>query len=79
MEPPRTQSRPSRFALDCFLRDKFCVSSPAEGWFSVLTSDLRKEIWTHIVHDVTFANASSVNRLWHKELTVAWNQFCQHR
>jgi hypothetical protein len=82
MEAPRSFVRVPHFQnpLECFLSDKVQVSCPrAEGWFAVLTSDLRKEIWAHIADDATFANSSRVNRLWHKELEQAWFQFCLQR
>jgi len=62
-----------------FLWTKFFVSCPSEGFFAVLTNDLRKEIWSHISNDVTFARASQVNKKWKQEMDVAWRIFAEER
>jgi len=59
-------------ALHNFWWTKSFVSSVTEGFFAVLTDDLRKEVWSHIMDDTTFANASRVNKKWHKEMQTAW-------
>jgi len=54
--------------------------APAEeGVFSVLTTDIRKEIWSHIKSDGTFQNACQVNKRWNVELTHAWKSHCKER
>jgi len=55
-----------------FLWNQSFVSSQAEGFFAVLTDDLRKEVWSHIEDDLTFARASQVNKKWRGEMAVAW-------
>jgi len=55
-----------------FLWTKSFVSSPSEGFLAVLTDDLRKEVWSHIVDDKTFGRASQVNKKWKSEMEVAW-------
>jgi hypothetical protein len=62
-----------------FLSTKTFVSSLEEGYFAVLMKDLRKEIWSHISDDRTFARALRVNWLWHQEIEVAWKNFCRTR
>lgn len=65
--------------LHRFLWTKSFVSSPSEGFFAVLTNDLRKEVWSHIGDDATFARASQVNRKWKSEMEVAWKQYTSDR
>jgi len=60
-----------------FLWSQSFVSSPNEGYFAVLTNDLRKEVWTQITNHLTFAKASQVNKKWRNEMQVAWKQFAQ--
>jgi len=65
--------------LQSFLWTKSFVSCPSEGFFAVLTNDLRKEVWAHINDDKTFARASQVNKKWRNEMEVAWREFTQGR
>jgi len=62
-----------------FLWNQTFVSSPSEGFFAVLTNDLRKEVWTHINDDKTFARASQVNKKWQIEMEVAWKKHATER
>jgi len=61
--------------LQRFLWTKSFVSSPSEGFFAVLTCDLRKEVWEHISDHKSFARASQVNRTWRREMETAWKNF----
>jgi len=65
--------------LRSFLWTKSFVSTPSEGFFAVLTSDLRKEVWSHIDDHKTFARALQVNKLWKRELEVAWRVLAGER
>jgi len=62
-----------------FLWNQSFVSSPSEGFLAVLTDDLRKEVWSHINDDRTFARASQVNKKWRAELEVAWKNHATDR
>lgn len=63
-----------------FLSNKYLVvPTLAEGWFSVLPDDIRKEIWTHIKDDKTFARACQVNRKWRHEMEVTWQTYAFQR
>jgi len=62
-----------------FLWTKSFVSCPNEGFFAVLTTDLRKEVWSHISDDQTFARASRVNQNWKREMSVAWREHAEGR
>jgi hypothetical protein len=62
--------------LRMFFWTKFFVSCPSEGFFAVLTNDLRKEVWSHIDDHKTFARAAQVNSKWRIEMEVAWREFC---
>jgi len=57
-----------------FLWNQTFVSTPAEGFFAVLTNDLRKEVWSHINDDKTFARASQVNKQWRSEMETTWRK-----
>jgi hypothetical protein len=63
-----------------FFYDKYVViPTLEEGFFSVLTDDIRKEIWNHIKDDLTFARACRVNRRWYREMQVFWYKHCEER
>jgi len=62
-----------------FLWSQTFVSSPSEGFFAVLTNDLRKEVWRQIDDDRTFARASQVNKKWRLEMEPAWRKFALDR
>jgi len=66
-------------ALEVFLSSKTFVSTLCEGYFAVLMKDLRKEVWSHIDDDKTFAVAMRVNKRWKDELDIAWKQSCIKR
>jgi len=66
-------------ALEVFLSSKTFVSTLCEGYFAVLMKDLRKEVWSHIDDDKTFAIAMRVNKRWRDELEIAWKQSCIRR
>jgi len=55
------------------------VPSLSEGWFSCLTDDIRKEIWSHIKDDKTFSRALQVNKKWRHEMEVQWQHYCLQR
>jgi len=61
--------------LQEFLSSKFYVSTLCEGFFAVLMKDLRKEVWSQIDDDKTFAVAMRVNKRWRSELEEAWKVF----
>jgi hypothetical protein len=65
--------------LRTFLWTKSFISTPSEGFFAVLTSDLRKEVWAHIDDHKTFARACQVNKLWKSEMEVAWKNLATQR
>jgi hypothetical protein len=65
--------------LEKFLSSKIYVSTLDEGFFAVLMKDLRKEVWSHISDDKTFAIAMRVNKKWREELVTAWHKFCVER
>lgn len=65
--------------LESFLSNKWFISTLNEGYFAVLTLDLRKEIWSRIEDDGTLARASRVNKRWLQELTPVWEQFVKER
>jgi hypothetical protein len=63
-----------------FLSNKMIVSGYSdEGMLSVLTSDIRKEIWRRIDSDNAFAQAYQVNQKWRDEILLAWKEFCSVR
>jgi len=62
-----------------FLWQQSFVSSPSEGFLAALTNDLRKEVWSHIVDDRTFARASQVNKKWKQEMECAWRTSAENR
>jgi len=62
-----------------FLWNQSFVSCQNEGFLAVLTNDLRKEVWSHIVDDRTFARASQVNKKWKREMEVAWKSHAIQR
>jgi len=63
-----------------FLSNKYLVvPTLAEGWFSCLPDDIRKEIWIHIKDDKTFARACQVNRKWRHEMEVTWQTYAFQR
>lgn len=62
-----------------FLWSQSFVSTPCEGFLAVLTNDLRKEVWSHINDDRTFARASQVNKKWQSEMEVAWKKNATER
>jgi len=66
-------------ALEEFLASKWYIMDTYEGYFAALTGDLRKEIWKYLHDDVTFARATQVNKRWHAELEVAWEEFTRER
>ena len=76
--------------LKLFLRDKYVTSDPlCEGWFSVLTRELRLHIWSYIeegklisyyyskILDSTFAKILSVNKNWKSEIERIWQKTCR--
>jgi len=65
--------------LQEFYSSKCYVSTLCEGYFAVLMKDLRKEVWSQISDDKTFAVAMRVNKRWRSELEEAWKQFCVER
>lgn len=65
--------------LRTFLWNQTFVSCPTEGFFAVLTNDLRKEVWSHINDDLSFARASRVNKKWRAEMEVAWKSHATSR
>jgi hypothetical protein len=54
--------------LEEFLSTKSFLSTLSEGYFAVLMQDLRKEVWSHIDDDKTFAIAMRTNKRWRNEL-----------
>lgn len=65
--------------LQRFLWNQTFVSCTSEGFLAVLTNDLRKEVWSHINDDRTFARASQVNKKWRQEMELAWRKFTEDR
>jgi len=66
--------------LSQFLSDKFIAGDAVcEGILSVLTADIRKEIWAKIDSDHAFAQAFQVNLRWREEILAAWKEFCRAR
>lgn len=62
-----------------FLADKPYVSDLNEGYFAVLMNDLRKEIWSRLTDDKTFAICMRVNSRWRREIEEAWKESTKKR
>lgn len=77
--PAGTTVEPQLESLRRLLWSQSFITSPSEGFLAVLTNDLRKEVWSHINDDNTFARAAQVNKKWRSEMEVAWKSHATER
>lgn len=73
---PHTESEQ---AFAHFASSHWMVGPLSLGYFASLTDDLRKEIWSRIDNDKTFARAVQVNSEWRTKIEQCWFEFTKRR